>query len=264
MKPLREMDAATLCDARGVIFDIDDTVTRDGRLEAASFDALWRLANAGVVLVPITGRPLGWVDVIARHWPVTLAAGENGAGWVAVTKDGVREGYFDDDNTRAKQHELVSKVQAAVLSAMPHIHLSADTRARRCDLAFDIGELFQVPEGEVAKIVAIIEGHGARATTSTVHCHVVPGAWDKAKGATAAIRDILGVDIADTAERQRWFFIGDSPNDTEAFAHFPNSVGVANVKKHIGKMTSAPRYVTDGVHGVGFAELADRILGART
>ena len=51
----------------GVVFDIDDTVTRDGALEREAFDALWRAARRGLALIAVTGRPLGWADVMARE-----------------------------------------------------------------------------------------------------------------------------------------------------------------------------------------------------
>ena len=82
LRPLSELDAPACAGVEGVLFDVDDTVTKDGRLERVAYDALWALRDAGLRLVAVTGRPLGWVDVLARHWPVDLAIGENGAGWV--------------------------------------------------------------------------------------------------------------------------------------------------------------------------------------
>src|SRR5262245_66576386 len=64
---------------RGVLADIDDTLTTDGKLTAAAYGALERLRAAGFLVVPITGRPAGWCDHIARMWPVDAVVGENGA-----------------------------------------------------------------------------------------------------------------------------------------------------------------------------------------
>ncbi|MDH3639441.1 MAG: HAD-IIB family hydrolase, partial [Gammaproteobacteria bacterium] len=64
---------------RGVFADIDDTLTSEGRLTAQAYVALERLKAAGLLVVPITGRPAGWCDHIARMWPVDAVVGENGA-----------------------------------------------------------------------------------------------------------------------------------------------------------------------------------------
>ena len=41
--------------------------------------AMERLRDAGKLVIPITGRPAGWCDHIARMWPVDAVVGENGA-----------------------------------------------------------------------------------------------------------------------------------------------------------------------------------------
>src|SRR5215207_8211871 len=66
---------------RGVLADIDDTITTHGHLTAEAYAALARLRAAGKRVVPITGRPAGWCDHIARMWPVDAVVGENGAFW---------------------------------------------------------------------------------------------------------------------------------------------------------------------------------------
>ncbi|MBW1690507.1 MAG: HAD family hydrolase, partial [Deltaproteobacteria bacterium] len=57
-------------DLIGVFFDIDDTLTTSGKIPAVSYGALWGIRDAGLRVVPITGRPAGWCDHIARMWPV--------------------------------------------------------------------------------------------------------------------------------------------------------------------------------------------------
>ena len=76
MAPLQSMDAR---DLRGLLFDLDDTVTTRGKLTAAAYAAMERLHAAGRIVVAVTGRPAGWCDHIARMWPVDAVVGENGA-----------------------------------------------------------------------------------------------------------------------------------------------------------------------------------------
>src|SRR5215468_4221097 len=79
MQPLDRFPEAARRGIRGVLADIDDTITTDGKLTAAAYGALERLRAAGFLVVPITGRPAGWCDHIARMWPVDAVVGENGA-----------------------------------------------------------------------------------------------------------------------------------------------------------------------------------------
>lgn len=251
MRPLAELDA----DVRGVVFDVDDTVTRDGKLERIAFDAMWRMADAGLDLVPITGRPLGWSDLFARMWPVRLAAGENGAGWAWSDDEGFHVDYFESTDTRARSLALVEEIRAE----MPELRVSSDDALRRCEVAIDVGEHESVPADVVSKLVARVEAAGGRAPVSSVHCHIAFGGWNKAVGAAKAIESVLG-----SFDAAAWVFVGDSGNDAEAFAAFPHSVGVANVVEHLHRLSSPPRYVTRASHGAGFAELADHLLARHT
>ncbi|MGB5702743.1 MAG: HAD-IIB family hydrolase [Polyangiales bacterium] len=255
MESYRNLESAGL---RGLVFDIDDTVTRNGVLEPSAYAAMHQLAASGLELIAVTGRPLGWVDVIARQWPVRLAIGENGAGWSWVEADRFREGYFCSEQERAQQSRLLDAIRREVARVMPHVQVSSDDRARRCDLAFDVGELVSLPRADIDTLVSIIEDFGASSSVSTVHAHAAPGPWNKASGVSRALAETMGVDL--DSELDRWVFVGDSGNDAEAFAYFPKSVGVANVRAHLDRLPTPPRYVTDAERGEGFAELARRLM----
>ncbi|HEU0290571.1 MAG TPA: HAD hydrolase family protein, partial [Burkholderiales bacterium] len=79
MLPLSEFPVEVRRSIRGVLCDIDDTLTTGGRLTAGAYGAMERLQQAGLPVIPITGRPAGWCDHIARMWPVAAVVGENGA-----------------------------------------------------------------------------------------------------------------------------------------------------------------------------------------
>ncbi|MBK7774203.1 MAG: HAD-IIB family hydrolase [Sandaracinaceae bacterium] len=264
MLPLDHVSTEALRGLRGLCFDIDDTVTRGGKLQPEAFAAMWRLHAAGVRLIAVTGRPLGWANVVARHWPVDVAIGENGAGWYPGAHHrapGIPPvGFFDDAETRAQQDLLLQRVERAVKQQMPHVFKSNDQGGRLCDLAFDVGEEAHLPASEIRALVQLIEAEGARVVVSSVHAHVVPGDWNKARGIVRAARELLGEDVE--AAPERWAFIGDSGNDAAAFAYFPLSFGVANVRDQF-PLVHEPRYVTQAPRGEGFAELADAILAAR-
>ncbi len=261
MKPLGELGDDALTKVEGLIFDVDDTLTRDGRLEPIAFDAMHRLADAGVRLWAITGRPLGWAQVFAAQWPIEGAVGENGAGWWWREGTALRRGYFEtDEAVRDAQRTTLERILHRVRAELPTVKLASDQPGRAHDLAYDVGESVTLEEATLNALVALIEAEGARTMISSVHCHAVPGDWTKASGLTRALG---AAGVEEFRLFSRWAFVGDSPNDTAAFDAFALSVGVANVRDHLDRISHPPAYVTKSDRGAGFAELAQRILGAR-
>jgi HAD superfamily hydrolase (TIGR01484 family) len=262
MQSIAELDPSCALDLLGVVFDVDDTLTRAGRVEQAAFHALWRLRHAGLKLIAVTGRPLGFAEVIARTWPVDVAVGENGAGMIRVTERGLQLGYYTSDTQRAQHARLLAHVRARVAAELPFAQLADDNWARRCDVAWDVAERVKLSAAQVAALRALIEGAGARCLVSSVHAHALAGAYDKATGAVLAAREALGLDLA--AERTRWLFVGDSGNDAAAFAYFPLSAGVSNVREFLHALPTPPRFVSSADRGQGFAEIAAQVLSQRS
>jgi HAD superfamily hydrolase (TIGR01484 family) len=261
MLPLTALSPEAARALVGVVFDVDDTLTRDGRLEACAYAALCELDASGLALIAVTGRPLGFAELMARMWPLGAAVGENGAGYVRVDRSGLRRGYYAPERERAEHAQRLERVRARVERDAPFARYTDDSWARRCDVAWDVGERLQLSAAEIASLRGLIEAEGARCLVSSVHAHAHIGAYDKATGAIQAGREALGHDL--DAERERWLFVGDSGNDAAAFAHFPRSVGVANVVEHLGNLPVAPRYVSQADRGRGFAEIASWLLHQR-
>jgi HAD superfamily hydrolase (TIGR01484 family) len=261
VQPIQSLSPVVAQSLRGICFDVDDTVTRHGVLELSAYQALHELRAAGLKLLAVTGRPLGFAEVIARMWPVDAAVGENGGGYLARDGAGMRTGYWDDAATRLAQAAHLATIRARVGRELPHVHVSSDGWARRCDLAFDVGEEVQLPRADVAKLVAIIEEAGAHATVSSVHAHAQLGHHDKAKGAALAARELW--QLPSDELRESFLFVGDSGNDAAAFAWFEHSAGVANVARFLERLPVPPRYVAMAECGAGFAEIAQAILRLR-
>jgi hypothetical protein len=261
-RPLAELPGRALAEAVGVLFDVDDTVTRRGKLERVAFDAMWRLHEAGLRLVAVTGRPLGWCDVLATTWPIDLAVGENGAGWCVQDGTTGRRAYFHAPHERDEQEATLRRIERRVALELPQIGTAVEHGARVCELAFDLRSPEPPSPSARERLRRIIESEGARFVASTIHAHAIPGQWDKASGAARAIETELGFDVAGPA-RDRWLFVGDSGNDAPAFAHFPWSVAVRNVEAYLSTLPVHPAYWTEADHGRGFAELATAVLDAR-
>lgn len=260
MLPISELPEETLRGLEGVAFDVDDTVTEHGRLTSRALAAMERLAASGLSLVAVTGRPLGWVEIFMTQWPISIGIGENGAGWFVRRGAHVEAGLFVDDvDALAAARERAFAIGRSVA---PEVPIPADGWARRCDAAFDVGETRRASPEEIRRLDAALRDAGFHTVTSSIHLHAALADWDKAKGLVRAVRAGLGMDLQGEA-RRRWLYVGDSPNDAAAFAYFPCSVGVANVREHASSAFTRPRYVTEAARSAGFAELADLVVAAR-
>ncbi len=249
---------------RYVLTDIDDTLTSHGRLTADAYAALERLQAAGFRVIPITGRPAGWCDLIARFWPVDGIVGENGALYMRYDRDAkvMRRRFFQTDAERQAARTKLAALSQTILRAVPGCALASDQQYRECDLAIDFCEdVPPLPREAVDRIVALFEQAGATAKVSSIHVNGWFGDWDKLSMTRVFFRDIFGEDLETI--RDQVVFAGDSPNDAPMFGYFPCSVGVANVVPFLDRIAAKPSYVTAAEGGQGFVELADALIQAK-
>ncbi|MGH8735825.1 MAG: HAD-IIB family hydrolase [Burkholderiales bacterium] len=260
MKPLSELrDPRRI---RGLLFDIDDTLTTDGQLTAQAFAAMERLKRAGRLVLPITGRPAGWCDHIARMWPVDAVVGENGAFyfWHDAAGAKLRKRYMDSDNARASHRAAFDAITRRILAEVPGCALASDQAYRENDLAIDYCEdVASLPLEVAERIAALMREAGMSAKISSIHVNGWFGRYDKLSTTRLLMQERFGTEL--DAENTAFAFLGDSPNDAPMFGFFHNSIGVANVSRYAGHLAVAPKYVTRAAAGAGFAELVARLLG---
>ena len=264
MRPLTDFPPAVRARIRGVLCDIDDTLTTDGRLTADAYAALEKLQRAGMRVVPITGRPAGWCDHIARMWPVDGVVGENGAFYFRYdhTVRAMRRRFVDDDATRAANRSRLAAVRDRILAAVPGCAVASDQHYRETDLAIDYCEdVPRLPADAVNRIAALMREAGLTAKVSSIHVNGWFGDYDKLSMTRILARECFGIDL--DACKHEFVFAGDSPNDAPMFAYFPHAVGVANIKAFAGRLAAEPAYVTREASGAGFCELVDFLLAAR-
>jgi hypothetical protein len=264
VRPLGEFPRDDRARVNVLLTDIDDTLTDDGRLTAAAYSALERLQIGGLIVVPVTGRPAGWCDHIARMWPVHAVVGENGAFYFRydrTTRRMIRR-YWKSDAERRRDALRLLELAGEIVAAVPGAAVAADQAYRETDLAIDFREdVPPLPPAAVARIVQMFEATGATAKISSIHVNGWFGDCDK----LATTRRLFAAEFAiDLDARSREIvFVGDSPNDAPMFGFFPNAVGVANVRDFAGRLTAEPTWVTPSRGGKGFAELAAALLEAR-
>ncbi|MGE5160228.1 MAG: HAD-IIB family hydrolase [Betaproteobacteria bacterium] len=255
---------SSLARLRGVLLDIDGTITTAGRLGAAAYQALERLQAAGLWVIPVTGRPAGWCDLIARFWPATAVVGENGALYFRYDHERRRmiRGFARSDAERAQDRERLRAIGAEVLRAVPGSAIAADQLYRDTDLAIDYCEdVPPLPPADVHRIHALLTAHGLTAKVSSIHVNAWYGTHDKLSMTRRLMREQFGVDL--DAERDDFAFIGDSPNDEPMFAYFPHSFAVANIAPFVDELDHPPASVIEAEEGAGFVLFAERVLAAR-
>ena len=259
MRPLAALDAHGV---EALLFDIDDTLTTDGKLTAQAYASLEQMRGAGLRLVPVTGRPAGWCDHIARMWPVDAVVGENGAFYFAYAGGRLVRRYQDDAGARARNRARLLEIGVAIVRAVPGAALAADQPYRETDLAIDYREDVPALPLAAAQRIAVLMGQaGLTAKVSSIHVNGWFGGYDKLAMTRRLFSELFGIDLE--ARNRDVVFAGDSPNDAPMFAFFERSVGVANVAQFAGLLAAEPKFVTRTASGEGFAELAAHLLGAR-
>ena len=259
LRPLADLQPARLAALRGVLTDIDDTLTADGAVEPVALAALHNLAAARVPVIAITGRPVGWSGPFALAWPVAAIVAENGAVMLRRQGGSLQIDFVADTATRAANSLRLQACAQAVLQQVPGAVLAQDSAGRLTDIAIDHSEFSHLPPERIADVVARMQAHGLTATVSSIHINGWIGAHGKPSGARWAVTLALGLPfVAD-----EWVYVGDSTNDQSMFECMPLSVGVANIARFVPQLRWLPGYVTPGERGVGFAEVAAALLAAR-
>ena len=260
MSPLSELrDAARI---RGLLFDIDETLTTDGKLTAGAYRAMEQLQRAGKLLVPITGRPAGWCDHIARMWPVDAVVGENGAFYFCFHEGKLQKKFRDRDDVRARNRERLHAIGKQIVDQVSGCGLASDQPYRETDLAIDFCEdVPPLPLETAGRIAGLMRAAGLNAKISSIHVNGWFGDYDKLAMTKQLFAEFFK--CGPEALQREFAFAGDSPNDAPMFHFFENSVGVANVMRFAEHISTPPKYVTRGAAGAGFAELAAHLLGER-
>lgn len=287
LRPLAQWPATQRRALVGVFTDIDDTLTTGGAITPDALQALANLKAAGLVVIPITGRPIGWCAPFAQGdegqgiapWPVDAFVAENGGVAFVPTAQELQTPvsplhhspfkstqlhhkiYPQDAATRSANRARMQAVAARVLAEVPGVQRTRDSSGRETDLAFDHCEFARLSQTQIDQVLAVLHGASMETSVSSIHIHGCFGHFNKWVGARWIVQTLWGRDLAQ--ELDRWVFVGDSGNDQPMFERFTHSVGVANIHHVADRLTHLPRFVTPSARGAGFAEVAKAVLDAR-
>ncbi len=261
-RPLTALSPQDCRGITGIFSDLDDTITHDGRIVPEAFMALHEAREAGLRTVLITGRPAGWVDHLARMWPVDGVVGENGGLWFWHDGTKLQRRFLQPASERAANQRKLAELARSIPLAVPGCALSVDQPYRELDLAIDFCE--DVPalgDDAIDAIVAAFEAAGATCKVSSIHVNGWFGAFDKLEGCRRFLAERWGERLEDA--KPRWAYFGDSANDEPMYAYFPHGIGVANIVDFLPRMEAHPGYITAAPGGHGFAEGLRHILKHR-
>ena len=247
---------------RVVLTDIDGTLTQHGRLPANSYASLWRLAEAGLHVIPVTGRPAGWCEMIARLWPVHGVVGENGAFFFSLKEKKMERHFRLSAVERKESRKNLKMIRNEVLAKIEGAAIASDQFSRLFDLAVDFSEdVAPLSDKKIDAIVGIFKEHGAQAKVSNIHVNGWFGDYDKVSTCKAYLRKEFK--MTPVQMKEQCIFVGDSPNDEPMFEFFPHSFAVANIKDFLSRLKHKPAYVAGLAEADGFVEVADRLLALR-
>ncbi len=282
MRPLRSWPVEDRRRVRGVFTDIDDTLTTEGAVTPEALAALGALQAAGLPVIAVTGRPVGWSEPFARDWPVQAIVAENGA--VALVREQavleysfagatdspasghtsghtIKKLYLQNAATRENNFARMQEIAHRIIAEIPGATLAQDSAGRETDIAIDHSEFCHLPDTAIRQVIATMQTAGMQATVSSIHINGWFGDHDKLAGARWILRELTGREL--DAEIDQWVYVGDSTNDEKMFARFTQSVGVANIQRFLPQLMHRPTYLAEGERGTGFAEMAQALLAAR-
>ncbi|WP_184530444.1 HAD-IIB family hydrolase [Variovorax sp. Sphag1AA] len=263
MQPLADWPLEARQGLVGVFTDIDDTLTTEGAITADALEAMAALKAAGLHVVAVTGRPVGWSEPFAAAWPIDAIVAENGAVALVPVGDGrLEKRYQQDSATRERNFARMQAVLDRIEKTIPGARRATDSAGRECDIAIDHSEFTRLSDETIAEVAAAMRDDGMHATVSSIHINGWYGDHNKLAGARWIVRELWDRRLDD--EMDLWAYVGDSTNDALMFEHFAHSIGVANVRRFEGALSHLPRYVSKHERGAGFAEAAAAVLSARS
>ncbi len=255
MKPLAEFAHKI----KFLLTDIDDTITTNGQLSSESYSAISKLKQHGITVIPVTGRPAGWCDMIARFWPIDAVIGENGGLYYRYLNKKMQRWNFSDEKTLSENQKKLQIIAAEIKQKIPNAAISADQFCRIYDLAIDFCEdIPRLTDSEIKQIVDVFHAHGATAKVSSIHVNGWFGDFNKVTTAKLLLQKEFG--LTETQILEQCAYVGDSPNDEPLFENFHHTFGVANVRNFSTQMKHLPAYVSPAESGHGFCEIVEKII----
>lgn len=235
-----------------IVSDVDDTITKNGKLHPAALKALWDLKNSGRTIILVTGGSVGWADAYLRQWPVDAVITESGAVMICLSK----EGEVIHVTNPAINRDAVLKKRAELLKVTSGLKFSSDQPARVFDVAYDKKKMDPMEVKVLKNTLSIM---GANYAESSIHINAWFGDYDKKKAVKHFFQGPL--EMKEDYYLEHSLYLGDSFNDQPLFGYIPTSIGMHTVQDQREKFDILPTYITEGGPGDGFCEVTKALVG---
>lgn len=252
-----------------LFFDVDDTLTWQGRLPEEAVRALYRAKAAGLTLCAVTGRSFAWGEMLVRLFPLDAVVAETGASALYFDAAGrLRTLHHEEAGERRRLRAHREAVADEVLALIAGSRLAEDNVGRIADSAFDLVESGEpLAEADIQRLIALLHERGLATARSSVHVNAfvygAAGPFNKASMVDRLLQTMSNTTLTEASSTL--CYVGDSVNDGPLWARAGLSVGVANVQPLLPMLTErgqAPRFVVDGEGGYGFAQVVSDLLEA--
>ena len=260
MKNINEITKSEASEVKYILTDIDGTLTGpDGRISPEIYEMLWKLREAGFILIPVTGRTAGWAAVAITDWPVDAIIVESGS-VVYYLENGSRK-EFVHPSVPADRYSVHKKIREVALAKNPKIKVSIDQYSRFNDFAFNYAEDEddKLTFEEAKEVLDAVKAIGAKGNISSIHVNTWFGDYDKLPMSLLYLKEHYGVENPEECV----IYFGDAANDEEMFGFFPKACAVANFMKYAEHAKHLPTYITTFEGGKGFCEAAEILLTER-
>jgi HAD superfamily hydrolase (TIGR01484 family) len=249
----------TFHSVRFVLTDMDETLTYQGRLSAATYTALEQLQTVGIKVIPVTAAPAGWCDQMARMWPVDGVIGENGGLFFRRTPNGhgIVRTFWHEQDQLSEVRDTLHAIGRRVQEQIPEATYADDQPFRLTSLAFAQPQ----DKGVAQRLVEALRAEGAETTINNLWILGWLGGYDKLAMTRRVMTETFGIDI-DT-DRGAVLYTGDSTNDAPMFGFFHHTVGVSTVRQYLSDLPKPPKWITAGPGGTGFVEAAEAVIADR-
>jgi hydroxymethylpyrimidine pyrophosphatase-like HAD family hydrolase len=234
---------------RVIATDVDRTLTTGGKIGSDVARAVAALAERGIEVLPVSGRPSGEIQGLVRYLPgVRRAIAENGL--LLVIPDSAPRwlaGATDVQGLRRVGEWLNAERGGG-------LELAGDAYCRIGDVAY---ERDGRDEAELVRLREAAGERGIHLTWSNVHVHLAERVPDK--GAA-----VVGLFAEEGVSGGSILTLGDAPNDEGLFieGRFGLTVGTADVLEQLAHFEHAPSHVAAVAEGAAFVEVARLLLGA--
>ncbi len=253
-----------------LFFDVDDTLTWQGRLPEEAMRALYRARAAGLTLCAVTGRSFAWGEMLVRLFPLDAVVAETGAS--ALYFDGagrLQTLHHEEASERRRLRAHREAVADDVLALIAGSRLAEDNVGRIADSAFDLVESGDpLPEADIQRLIAVLHARGLSTARSSVHVNAfvygAAGPFNKASMVDRLLQTMSNTTLSEASSTL--CYVGDSVNDGPLWARAGIAVGVANVVPLLPALSArgqAPHFLVDGQGGYGFAQVVNDLLEAR-